>query len=372
MELSDIMDATNKLADWYTLGVHLKLPTEELDDIERRLSSQGLKRCKIELFRLWKQRERNASWEHLALALIKCGEMALAGQIRARRSQTSLTAATADSRLSKASELQPEVHMTSKTGSSLAKTFHQAMTVGKREMKRLMELERAYALLISELQTALEEEKVSLIKLKRFLQHLLCNDDVDLSKAGSVDELFHMIEPHHSFINITIPEKIILEFVEESLKPKLEEYKKQLKEIQAIFKMAESLGKFTIKRFKKLVQSLDALPDANHTQTGNDKTALIDAARSGSKKGVEVLLNAGADINVQDSEGTTALHAAASEGDFTITELLLASGAQTSITDDNDNTPLDLALDGAHDDVCQLLIAHTLSLSDPQTSAAST
>ena len=89
MELSDILEETEELGNWHTLGIHLKLPKEELDDIERRFSSEGLKRRKTELFHLWKRRDPDASnsWECLARALEKCGEKVLAAQIRTRHSQ---------------------------------------------------------------------------------------------------------------------------------------------------------------------------------------------------------------------------------------------------------------------------------------------
>lgn len=274
MELPDFLDETNKLTEWYLLGVYLKLPTEELDDIEKRFSSQGLKRCKIELFRLWDRRgPMRRSWDHLAQALEKCGETVLAGEIRTLHSPTSLThTPAATSQLSKASDRPEPVHMASKTDSSQAKKRQVSV-----EMKQFQELERAYASLMSKLQTALEE-KVSLKELKRFLQHLLDNDD--LSKAGSVDELFHMIKPYYSFLNTARPRAIILEFVQdlESLKPKLEEYEKQLEEFteftelsvlkeiecepssvempQVILKMAGCLCEITIKRFEELVEQI--------------------------------------------------------------------------------------------------------------------
>ena len=73
-ELPDILDETAQFTEWYTLGVYLKLSKGELDDIEKRLCSQGSKQCKIELFNLWMKTNHNASWEQLALALERCGE----------------------------------------------------------------------------------------------------------------------------------------------------------------------------------------------------------------------------------------------------------------------------------------------------------
>ena len=71
ISLVDLLEETDKLTDWYTLGVFLKMPSENLDDIEKRFSTAGLKRCKIALFNLWLQRNPNASWDQIALALEK-------------------------------------------------------------------------------------------------------------------------------------------------------------------------------------------------------------------------------------------------------------------------------------------------------------
>ena len=78
----------------------------------------------------------------------------------------------------------------------------------------------------------------------------------------------------------------------------------------------------------------------------------------GYEEGVMVLLNAGAEVNVQDVFGITALHEAAENGFLVISELLLASGAQVSLADDHGMTPLDYALEKNHHDVCQLLLAN--------------
>ena len=82
------------------------------------------------------------------------------------------------------------------------------------------------------------------------------------------------------------------------------------------------------------------------------------ASRCGYKEGVSVLLNAGANVNIQNIFGATALHEATKNGFLAISELLLASGAQASLIDSAGMTPLDYALDNNHHDVCQLLLAN--------------
>ena len=82
LNLPDLLEETNRVTDWYVLGAFLKMPPEELKDIEKRLSGEGIKRCKIELFTCWMKRYPNASWAEIAKALEKCDENETADRIR--------------------------------------------------------------------------------------------------------------------------------------------------------------------------------------------------------------------------------------------------------------------------------------------------
>ena len=63
LELLDLLEKTDQVTDWYMLGVYLKIPHSILDDIEKRLSTHGVKQCKTEMFVLWKRRTPGAYWE---------------------------------------------------------------------------------------------------------------------------------------------------------------------------------------------------------------------------------------------------------------------------------------------------------------------
>ena len=99
--------------------------------------------------------------------------------------------------------------------------------------------------------------------------------------------------------------------------------------------------------------SAGANPDAQTAEHGS--TALITAASYGYEKGVEILLNAAADVNIQNSDGATALHAAAEKGHLAFCKILLASGALASVTASSGRTPFDLAQRNGHHYVCELL-----------------
>ena len=111
--------------------------------------------------------------------------------------------------------------------------------------------------------------------------------------------------------------------------------------------------------------SAGANPNTQAAEYGN--TALIVAADYGYEKGVETLLNAAADVNIQNSYGTTALHYAADRGHLAICKILLASGALASVTNSVGDTPLDLAQRNGHHKVCELLSSTMDSDPNPAT-----
>ena len=99
--------------------------------------------------------------------------------------------------------------------------------------------------------------------------------------------------------------------------------------------------------------SAGANPNTQTAQLGS--TALMTAAAYGYEKGVKIVLNAAADVNIQNSLGHTALHYAAERGHLAICKILLASGALASVTASDGYMPLDLAQHNGHHKVCELL-----------------
>lgn len=71
---------------------------------------------------------------------------------------------------------------------------------------------------------------------------------------------------------------------------------------------------------------------------------IIDAAKLGQPRSVQLLLDAGADPNAHDAFGDTALRWAASNADPFTTAALLARGADPSAPDRDGRTPLDWVL----------------------------
>ena len=264
LNLVDLLEASTKVTDWFMLGVYLKMPSEELQDIEGRCSRDGIKRCKAELFTSWMKRYPNASWADVARALGECDENTTAEQIRQFHLPPSLPATASESQ----------------TNSNQADNLAQKTQVllPKEVVTQFRKLESSYAELTFNLKTSLDEKQVLLMKLGRFLIDLL-EEDKTLLQATTIDDLFQLISPYYCFLNTAVLGNIIDKFIGEPLKQQLNEYECQLEEFkestsmdllkeiepqsspsagapQVIIKLAKCWQRVTIKRFQRLVEHI--------------------------------------------------------------------------------------------------------------------
>lgn len=99
-----------------------------------------------------------------------------------------------------------------------------------------------------------------------------------------------------------------------------------------------------------------------YPELGNWTTPLEAAAIEGYIEIVELLLNAGADVNLRVEDGNTALMSAAALGHFEVVKRLVETGADVDArTRSGGDTPLSLALNNARQDVVKYLFPLTSS-----------
>jgi len=91
-------------------------------------------------------------------------------------------------------------------------------------------------------------------------------------------------------------------------------------------------------------QHIAAGSDLNEQEPTMGSSPLISAAVFDKREIVRALIEAGADVNLQNSEGSTALHSAAFLCRMEIVELLLTSGADRSLKNIYGSTPLESLL----------------------------
>ncbi|KAG9435183.1 KN motif and ankyrin repeat domain-containing protein 3 isoform X1 [Apis mellifera carnica] len=108
-----------------------------------------------------------------------------------------------------------------------------------------------------------------------------------------------------------------------------------------------------------VANKLFQLADVNIRAKLHGQTALMLAVSHGRKDMTQLLLDAGAAVNIQDEDGSTALMCAAEHGHTDIVRLLLAHpDCDPSIVDIDGSSALKIALEAGNRDIGVLLYAH--------------
>lgn len=94
---------------------------------------------------------------------------------------------------------------------------------------------------------------------------------------------------------------------------------------------------------------------ANSIRQRDNWTPLHGAACNGNIECVRILIDAGADVNMQSCNQSTALHCSAEDGNVEIAALLLKAYANPNLKDSKGKTPLDYAIWNNHMDIIALL-----------------
>jgi hypothetical protein len=107
-----------------------------------------------------------------------------------------------------------------------------------------------------------------------------------------------------------------------------------------------------------VIASIDSGANVNVATEGNGYTALIWAASRGYTETVRLLIEGGADLNLQAADGQTALMRAADNGQFDVVKVLVENGADVNIQTDRGITALRLATLKNHARIIDLLTIH--------------
>lgn len=117
-------------------------------------------------------------------------------------------------------------------------------------------------------------------------------------------------------------------------------------------KLLVSVSFYDIDKFKELIsKGIDVNAKASHTGV----TALMNAAVNGKMEHARLLIQHGADVNIQDAFGQTALMHAVTGRSFEMVQLLLDSGAKSDIKRNDGETALDRAIENKDNEIQCLL-----------------
>ena len=100
----------------------------------------------------------------------------------------------------------------------------------------------------------------------------------------------------------------------------------------------------------------------DHTSYSYGRTALHLAAEQANLSIIEILLEAGLDIDARDEEGQSALHVAVLERREASVKLLLDKGADRDLSDQDGRTALHLAAENGNSEVVKLLLDYQVKV----------
>ncbi|KAG5874049.1 hypothetical protein JTB14_034625 [Gonioctena quinquepunctata] len=127
--------------------------------------------------------------------------------------------------------------------------------------------------------------------------------------------------------------------------------------------MLVSLAEARSQTHANVVRRLFQLSDVNIRAKQHRQTALMLAVSHGRLDMVKLLLEAGADINIQDEDGSTALMCAAEHGHIEIVKhFLWQPDCDSTIVDVDGSTALKIAMEAGHRHIGVLLYAHERTL----------
>ena len=95
--------------------------------------------------------------------------------------------------------------------------------LGKSTVRKFARLECKFASLVCNVKTMTEKKGILPEKLHSFLEVRL-NQKIEISLSTRISDLFKYITPYYCFLNTTLLENIIEEFLGEPLQQQLDEY----------------------------------------------------------------------------------------------------------------------------------------------------
>merc|ERR1712013_963201 len=123
--------------------------------------------------------------------------------------------------------------------------------------------------------------------------------------------------------------------------------------------MLISLAVISNETHRSVVKKLFSISDLNLRAAQHGQTALMLAVSHGRLDMVQLLTEAGADVNIRDEDGSTALMCAAEHGHMEIVKLLMHHpDINISATDNDGLSALSVAMEAGHRDIGVLLYAN--------------
>ena len=220
LNVSLLLNKLGRVDNWHMLGAHLGVESSELNKIRQQfLLTEGVERCKAEMFDTWLRGNPSATWNEVATSLERINEDTLASELRRTLCRTSSTVNTPSPSPDDTQEQDP-----------LEELETVKVELKKATVRKFTKLERDFASLVCDVKNSVRKKDIDPEKLCDFLQERL-NIKIDYCPNTTISDLFQCITPYYCFLNTTLLEDIIDRYeLGESLQHQLDEYEDQLQQ----------------------------------------------------------------------------------------------------------------------------------------------
>ena len=228
LSVSVFLSKLTKVVDWYVLGLHLNIPKYELDKIQKQfLLNEGVERCKAEMLDMWLKKEEEPHWRVIVNALEKMKSYELAQELRDLHLEEESQSTTSVSNDNSTSVNPPSI------------------LVEEHVVNDFSRLESKFAKLVTDVKFTLKDKQVPLEQLHSYIKTRLNIENLPAPKTP--DELIGtVVRSYYSFLNISLIENIIDEFLDGSpVQVSLQAYKRELNIFKQSTKMKELIDSVT-------------------------------------------------------------------------------------------------------------------------------
>ncbi|XP_013791334.1 26S proteasome non-ATPase regulatory subunit 10-like [Limulus polyphemus] len=191
---------------------------------------------------------------------------------------------------------------------------------------------------------------------------VLCKAGCDINAGNAVGETALHVVAKSKNVNIPLAKALLeVEFLDSNRQEKMNGYSP----LHLFLKNCVCNGKFT-PEMEEIIQLLVAKSDLT-IKDHRGETALHRAAcgKGHHRRPLEILVNAGADLDVQNDLGLTPLMCAVDTGSTEMASVLIDSGTDTNLSDRNGQTALHYAAYKNLSDLVKSLLQHGCNVNSP-------
>ena len=245
--LKSLIEELQIVIKWELLGLFMGIPDNELTKIRNQFfATEGIEKCKLELYKLWLNKGKNASWESVAEALDKIGNGALADYIKRKYSSVlhdpvltpnvPAVSIVSPPEVKSAESNSTVAHITDEVDSSIPNQVG-SMTkavpdvIVKRQLvKSLEELEETFAALVVKTQKAFMEDPSLLPLLIRYVKTRFSGKGnlSGLSSNATYNDVFDVLSLHLHCLQVKPLLKIVEILPQSPLTEDVKQYESDL------------------------------------------------------------------------------------------------------------------------------------------------